>query len=396
MEGSHNSRFGNSKNRSSEQKDEATLHIYTILEGIPDGTEIYYTDGSSNPNPGPAGAGCVVCCKGATVNNCSLISVAIGQGSNNIAEMWAIGVSLQVIGDRLASQKSFAGPTHIFTDSKFSLNILEANHRVKRHKNPSYRNLLLWTIARKVKQILREIRRNLNVVFHWTPGHADIKGNELADNAADAASQANSHLPTPDLWSSINNGDFLLKSGYTPKRHSYQTWDDEFPCPIVFFSHRGTAGDQNRNTSPSVSSSSNPPPLSSAPHTLPLPPTSPLPHTPSLPTGLPFPTLSSLTRPLKNRGNKKNDGEKKKTVFFFAGTSLINDLTHQEVWTRKHLFFLTDELHFWLHSFFWQHQSVTNRLLTGLRNNNIKPCMFTLTFPTKIKRESIAGNKKYS
>ena len=65
--------------------------VVATLSCPPPSTLVYYTDGSASPNPGPAGAGTVLFMDGLPV---WIVAVPLGDSTNNIGELYAIGIAL--------------------------------------------------------------------------------------------------------------------------------------------------------------------------------------------------------------------------------------------------------------------------------------------------------------
>ena len=68
--------------------------LASFLESPPDDVALYFTDGSASPNPGPSGAG-VYRPEGPLP--VWRIAISLGHGSNNEAEIYAIGLALRAI-----------------------------------------------------------------------------------------------------------------------------------------------------------------------------------------------------------------------------------------------------------------------------------------------------------
>ncbi|CAG2243558.1 unnamed protein product [Mytilus edulis] len=123
--------LGNSKSRSTDQKNVGKLIIMEKLSHLPANSCIAFTDGSCLGSPGPVGAGAVIF------------------PSNNQPQ--------------------------IEINSQTSIGILTLN----------------WKSENYIK-VIREIKKNMKVLkmngiplnFEWTPGHADIQGNDIADSLA--------------------------------------------------------------------------------------------------------------------------------------------------------------------------------------------------------------------
>lgn len=132
---------------------------------------IYYTDGSCSPNPGPGGF--------AVIKNMQPLTVGHELESTNI----------RMEGQALIAALTDANgqQSEIYTDSEFWINVItkwapgwEAKGWVKR--GGEIKNLDL------VKQAY-ELYQNSNAVLTWVRGHEGDPGNELADEWANRARQ---------------------------------------------------------------------------------------------------------------------------------------------------------------------------------------------------------------
>lgn len=95
----------------------AELRDYPPAE---DGIIEVYTDGACSGNPGPCGYGLLIR-QGSTYRE---VSEYLGVGTNNIAELTAIGVALAMIEDKSA-------PLRIYTDSTYAIGVLTKNWKAK-------------------------------------------------------------------------------------------------------------------------------------------------------------------------------------------------------------------------------------------------------------------------
>ena len=123
-------------------------------------TIIVYTDGASSFNPGPAGIG--VYLRSGKYHR--IISEYLGETTNNIAELTAIYKALSHIKNKNAH-------IEIYTDSNYSINVLQGNWKVKANKD----------LVTRIKEKLAEFS---DVVFVKVEGHAGIPENELVDKLA--------------------------------------------------------------------------------------------------------------------------------------------------------------------------------------------------------------------
>ncbi len=123
---------------------------------------IIYTDGACSGNPGPAGIGAVIM----NGDDRKEISEYLGTGTNNIAELTAIGRALELIpvGDR---QRMIA----IHTDSSYCIGVLSKNWKAKAN------NELIMKIREQIKDFG-------DLHFVKVKGHAGIPENERCDELA--------------------------------------------------------------------------------------------------------------------------------------------------------------------------------------------------------------------
>lgn len=132
-------------------------------EGLPPaGTIDAWTDGACTGNPGPSGYGVVL----RFGENYLEIGQYIGTGTNNIAELLAIGVALDEIRD-------IEGRVRIHTDSTYSIGVLSKGWKAKANIE-----LIGW---------IKELVAERDIEFVKVKGHAGIPLNERADRLAVAA-----------------------------------------------------------------------------------------------------------------------------------------------------------------------------------------------------------------
>ena len=130
---------------------------------------VAYTDGSAYGNPGPAGAG--VWIKFKDGKEVSLFQ-ALGEANNNQAELWVLGMALQYF-----KALNYREPVALVTDSALVQGVLTQGHSSKS-------NLLHFRLLRKKARLA-----NHPWEAYWVPGHADIFGNEKADQLAKQGSE---------------------------------------------------------------------------------------------------------------------------------------------------------------------------------------------------------------
>jgi ribonuclease HI len=119
-----------------------------------------WTDGACSGNPGPAGAG-VVDIDGTERKE---LSEYLGEGTNNIAELTAILLGLELVTDRKR-------PVIVYSDSSYSIGLLTQNWKAKK-------NIEL------VGQLRAVCRQFADLRFVKVAGHAGIPLNERTDELA--------------------------------------------------------------------------------------------------------------------------------------------------------------------------------------------------------------------
>lgn len=143
-------------------------------------TLVAFTDGSANPNPGPAGAGVYIY----STNEGSSLRLesyaALGHGTNNLGELWAIGMAAQMALRHLASVPP-GTYTHfqVFTDSAFARGCLLGDWKSRKFQR-------LVTAVSGLKQMISDL---VAVDIAWIIAHAGIDGNEHADFLAGLGSE---------------------------------------------------------------------------------------------------------------------------------------------------------------------------------------------------------------
>lgn len=132
---------------------------------------IFYTDGSASPNPGPGGWAII------DVNTKKPIKTGAEKNTTNI----------RMEGTALINAIKLAGnePVEIRTDSEFWINVATKWAPIWatngwRKKNGEIKNLDLV-------QELYKLYQSHDVKLQWVKGHAGLELNELADTAANQA-----------------------------------------------------------------------------------------------------------------------------------------------------------------------------------------------------------------
>lgn len=125
-----------------------------------------FTDGSTKPNPGPSGSGCILLYNQYRKN----ISKYLGVSTNNIAELTAIKIGLEAI---KPSRRCIS--VVVYTDSQYCMGMLSYNWNAKKNHKLIHEIKTLTTKFKSVK-------------FKKVKAHCGIKYNEEVDKMAKRAS----------------------------------------------------------------------------------------------------------------------------------------------------------------------------------------------------------------
>lgn len=185
--------FGAAGTRSTEQAEAARDYCARIVGSLDAADVQLWTDGSAIPNPGPAGAGALIIFSDGTSIEASS---ALGNGTNNLGELWAVGSGLE----RLVAHPSFGSHSriHVFTDSEYARGILAKGWRASDY---SY-------LATAIRKLIRE--HSLSIKFHKVAAHVGIPGNERADKLAAKGAEVSMSLGySPDLKCILSDYGFV-------------------------------------------------------------------------------------------------------------------------------------------------------------------------------------------
>ncbi len=159
--------FGSAGTRTKQQAAMAASAFRELLASLPETTIKAFTDGGCKRNPGPAGSGAVVELPDGRVGEASS---SLGTGTNNIAELAAVGLALDLLEDAgVANDTAVA----LFSDSSYTNGVLVRGWKAKKNTE------LILGLRERLKSWP-------NLKIHWVAGHVGIAGNERADRLADA------------------------------------------------------------------------------------------------------------------------------------------------------------------------------------------------------------------
>ncbi|MEW8544656.1 MAG: reverse transcriptase domain-containing protein [Candidatus Thiodiazotropha sp.] len=169
--------LGSSKNRTTVQEEESRKIIESAIEESEPRSVFAFTDGSCRENPGPCGAGaCILLPDGHEFVELKqpvskLASILLG-------ELVAISMALTFL-EKESNRQQFSS-IKLFSDSQSAVGIVSLGWETKSHKQ---------TVT-QIQQSVRQLQqKGIDVQIAWSPGHADIMGNEIADRLAKEAAQ---------------------------------------------------------------------------------------------------------------------------------------------------------------------------------------------------------------
>ena len=169
--------LGSSKNRTKTQEENSRRLIEEQIDKSDAETIFVFTDGSCRQNPGPCGAGACVFLPGQ--EECVELKKPVSKlASILLGELVAIEVAFTFI--QSEGRKRKVSSVQIFCDSQSAVGLLTLGW-----KPSSYQE----TINQIKKQIDELKQKGLRIAIDWTPGHADIAGNEIADRLAKEAAK---------------------------------------------------------------------------------------------------------------------------------------------------------------------------------------------------------------
>jgi ribonuclease HI len=176
--------YGSAGRRTQEQTANCCAYAAAMLARVPYTALSIFTDGSAAPtNPGPCGAGAAIRRGHHYVVD---LSQPLGHGTNNIGELWAIGMGVAYL---VANPALLANITAIFIFSDSRLMAGAVCGRIRYRCEPA---LLAFVLA-----CLAALRAYAPVSVHWLPGHVGITGNTAADALAGSAAKQSAARPWP-------------------------------------------------------------------------------------------------------------------------------------------------------------------------------------------------------
>lgn len=183
--------LGRAGSRTADQQIMALHEAHELIKTFAPIDVVCFTDGACSGNPGPCGAGAWLKFPALGDEEETVIerSAALGLGTNNVGEVYAVGLAMDLIMEAKAAGTKVHehAKIHILTDSKYTKGMLALGYKANA-------NLAL---IEDVKDKLGTVCDHHPVFIHWVAGHSSIKGNEVADQLAGkgrAHSEAGIHI----------------------------------------------------------------------------------------------------------------------------------------------------------------------------------------------------------
>ena len=174
--------LGSSKSRNKLQEEEARKIIEGQMRSAEKDVIYGFTDGFCRGNPGPCGA--QACLFLPNEERVDLKQPVSTRSSILLGELIAIKIALESI--KLEMEKLLVKKVMLFSDSQSAVGILTLGWENKSHTS----------VVFEIKQIMDILKRqNVEIDINWTPGHAEITGNEIADRLAKEAAIDVENMP---------------------------------------------------------------------------------------------------------------------------------------------------------------------------------------------------------
>jgi ribonuclease HI len=196
---------GKAKNHWKKPKDKSDKkrQIEEYVASLPDDATLIFTDGGCDGNPGPCGAGMLACLpdwdgrdrgsgrysrfgedyKVGNPDVCFWVwrHESLGHGTNNIAELHAVSMALDLCLAIEAKQMPEHQLTtvHILSDSTYTVGMLSLGWRPQQNKD------LVLGIREKWDRV------KATLILKHVPAHCHIPGNDFVDELATRATREN-------------------------------------------------------------------------------------------------------------------------------------------------------------------------------------------------------------
>ena len=178
-------RLGSSKSRSTAQQEESKEIVQALVENCKHNELVAFTDGSCLVNPGPCGSGACIYLPNQT-EPVMLKRPVTNRGSILLGELIATLMALEFA--QIEYRKRQLYGITIFSDSQSAVGILTLGWVATSHKKA----------VQDVQLLISDLEKsqlNVSITGKWTPGHADIRGNCIADELAKVAAEEAKNYP---------------------------------------------------------------------------------------------------------------------------------------------------------------------------------------------------------
>jgi ribonuclease HI len=157
--------FGKAGTRTAAQAAAAKADATDRIAAVGPTTARCFTDGACKGNPGPAGSGVVVVLPDGRRAEASR---ALGVATNNVAELTAIGMALELLD---GAAFSALDPAVVYTDSSYARGVLVQGWKAKAN-------------VELITDLKARLRRRPSLRIEWVAGHVGLADNERADALA--------------------------------------------------------------------------------------------------------------------------------------------------------------------------------------------------------------------
>jgi len=208
--------LGSSKTRTADQNVIAKEIISRMVESCDSTTVVAFTDGSCLGNPGPCGAGACVYPPGGAqpVHLKQPVSV---RGSILLGELVAIKMVVRFVANMTQDQSTPIRSLHIFSDSQSAIGNLTLGWKPES---------LIDTVREVKGDIKRLEQAGVSMEISWTPGHAQINGNEMADRLAKEAAEEARQKDSVELPVVTTLGDVKTAARQSGQMKWQERWEN--------------------------------------------------------------------------------------------------------------------------------------------------------------------------
>ena len=123
------------------------------------------------------------------------LGASLGHGTNNLGEVFAIGLCLQVL-FKIFPVHPFPSAV-LFTDSKYALQVLSSRTSPSSNAHA----------VSAVRLLIQRCSQIFKVSLHWVKGHAGVPGNSIADQIAGHFAPVHPNVSSGDsMWCHVRPG----------------------------------------------------------------------------------------------------------------------------------------------------------------------------------------------